>query len=220
MMVEIPNRTMKEKLERLLSGVPGEFKHHPIPVSGFDQLRRFKEHGIACPDFTIDLKVAREWVAAGHNVFGRNKTHEKGHDIVGQGSLAWAGKEFWSKVIPVKEEYRVHIFDGEHIQQALKCFDPKAVKKRTDDLPICNTETGYRYNHSFKPPDSAVRLAKRAVQLLGYLWGAVDFLEDGGGNCYVLEVNTAPGMDDTTASAYASAIEVHVRKHGSGSAGD
>lgn len=215
MRIDIPNKRMKEKLERLLSCVPGKFEHHPILVSGFDQLRRFKEHSIPCPDFTTDLNVARMWVAAGNNVFGRNRAREKGQDIVGQSSPGWAGKEFWSRVIAVKEEYRIHIFDGEHIQQALKCFDPNAVKKRTDDLPIRNTETGYKYNHSFRPPDKAVGLSKRAVQLLGYLWGAVDFLEDAGGDCYILEVNTAPGMDDTTACAYASAIETYVRKRGS-----
>jgi glutathione synthase/RimK-type ligase-like ATP-grasp enzyme len=97
----------------------------------------------------------------------------------------------------------------------LKVFDPTAKRTRTDDLPICNTATGWRYDHSFKPPDHAVKLAKRAVQELGYLWGGVDILEDAKGACYVLEVNSAPGMDDTTAHAYADAIEKHVLKtHG------
>jgi hypothetical protein len=30
MRVEIPNKRMQEKLELLLSGVPGTFEHHPI----------------------------------------------------------------------------------------------------------------------------------------------------------------------------------------------
>ena len=60
-----------------------------------------------------------------------------------------------------------------------------------------------------------MNLAKRAVQELGYLWGGVDILEDAKGACYVLEVNSAPGMDDTTAHAYADAIEKHALKtHG------
>jgi len=210
---------MREKLEQLLSGVPGEFKHHPRLFTGFDQLMVFRDKGIPCPDFTLQLEEAKKWVTAGNEVFGRNKIHEKGQDIVDQPSSDWAGKEFWTKVIAATEEYRIHIFDGEHIQQALKKFDPDAVKKRTDGLPIRNTETGWAYDHSFNPSDNAVCLAKRAVRALGYLWGAVDFLEDAGGNCYVLEVNTAPGMDATTVGAYASAIERYVGKSASRSGG-
>jgi hypothetical protein len=207
---------MKEKLEPMLARVPGKFAYHPKLVSKLSQLRRFRKSGIPCPDFSTDLEVAKTWVKAGDQVFGRDKKHEKGLDIVDQRSPAWADKDFWSKVIPnVASEYRVHIFDGERIQQGLKCFDPMAEKKRIDDLPIRNTETGWRYNHLFKPSDGSVDLAKHAVQELGYLWGAVDILEDASGTCYVLEVNTAPGMDDTTAHAYADAIERHVQRvHG------
>lgn len=211
MIVDIPNQKMKKKLEHLLSGVPGKFEHRPRIVGGFDQLVVFKEKGIPCPDFTIHLEEARKWLESGE-VFGRNKVHEKGHDIVGHHSPEWTGREFWSKVIPnKKEEYRIHIFAGEDIQQAVKVFDPKAVRKRNDDLPIQNTETGWKYNHSFKRSDNAINLAKHAVEVLGYLWGAVDLLEDLDGYCYVLEVNTAPGMDDTTARAYANAIQKYVR---------
>ena len=205
--------TMKRKLEPLLSHVPGEFAPRLRRVDGLDQLRCFKEHGVPCPDFTTSLKVAQDWVEAGDMVFGRNNEHEKGNDIVDQRSQAWASREFWSRVIVnVAKEYRLHVFDGDHIQQGLKRFDPTAPRKRTDDLPIRNTETGWRYDHAFGPPSSAVALATRAAQVLGYLWGAVDLLEDSGGNCFVLEVNTAPGMDDTTARAYAKAIEKYVVK--------
>jgi hypothetical protein len=196
----------------------GNFKYHPRRVAGLDQLAIFARNGIRCPEFTINREEARQWVEVGHDVFGRNRNHEKGADIVLQGSAAWDRKEFWSKVIPnVRQEYRIHIFDGEHIQQAVKQFDPKAARKRTDGLPIRNTETGWKYDHDFKPPDAAVDLAKHAVRTLGYLWGAVDLLEDENGNHYILEVNTAPGMDDTTARAYANAIRKYVGKSKSGS---
>jgi hypothetical protein len=206
---------MKEKLEPLLGEVQGNFAYHPKPVNGLSQLCRFRKRGIPCPDFTTDVEVAKTWVKAGHEVFGRDKKHEKGLDIVDEHSPTWANKDFWSKVIPVAREYRVHIFDDEHIQQGLKVLDPTAQKTRTDGLPIRNTATGWRYEHSFKPPNHSVDLAKRAVGELGYLWGAVDILEDASGTCYILEVNTAPGMSDTTARAYADAIKRHVqRAHG------
>ena len=213
MKLAIPNRTMRQKLERLLSGIPGNFSYHPRFISGLDQLVVFRDNGISCPEFTVHLEDAQKWVQAGHQVFGRNRNHEKGRDIVDQGSPAWQGKDFWTKVVPnVRHEYRIHIFDHQHIQQGLKRFDPKAPRQRNDDLPIRNTETGYIYDHNFEPPSVGVDLARRACQTVDYLWGAVDLLEDAGARCYVLEVNTAPGMDETTAHAYADAIKKYVEQ--------
>ena len=212
MIVDIPNKKMGRKLERLLSGIPGNFSYHPQRVSGMDQLAVFRDNGISCPEFTDHFEDARKWVKDGHQVFGRNSNHERGTDIVDQRWPAWPRKDFWTKVVPNKREYRIHIFDDQHIQQSLKCFDPKAPRQRNDDLPIRNTQTGWKYDHNFEPPSVGVELARRAVGTLAYLWGAVDLLEDESGTCYVLEVNTAPGMDETTAQAYGCAIKEYVAK--------
>jgi hypothetical protein len=212
MKLDIPNQRMREKLEGLLSDVPGKFTYRFRIVPGLEQLTVFRNNGIPCPEFTVHLKEARKWVEAGDKVFGRNRRHEKGADIVGQDSATWHRKDFWSKFIPVSREYRIHIFDNERIHQSLKRFDPNAPRRRTDGLPIRNTETGWKYDHVFSPPEGAVDLAKRAVRILGYLWGGVDFLEDTNGTSYVLEVNSAPGMDDTTAHAYADAIKKYVEQ--------
>lgn len=207
MKLDIPNEKMRRKLEGLLTGIPGNFRYYPKRVSGLDQLVVFRNSGISCPEFTVRLEEARKWVEDGHQVFGRNKMHEKGTDIVDQGSSAWQRKDFWTKVIPKLREYRIHIFDDRCIQQGLRVFDPKAPRERDDGLPIWNTQTGYKYDHTFEPPSAGVELARRAVRSLEYLWGAVDLLEDESARCYVLEVNTAPGMDETTAHAYADAIK-------------
>jgi len=74
--IRIPNQRMKEKLEALLSDVPGEFEHYPERVAGFDQLVIFRNNGIPCPDFTVEIAEARKWVALGNDVFGRNRVHE------------------------------------------------------------------------------------------------------------------------------------------------
>jgi hypothetical protein len=216
MKLDIPNKKMRQKLERLLSGVPGNFRYHPERVSNLDQLVVFRDSDIRCPEFTVQLEDARKWAQAGHQVFGRDEKHEQGTDIVDQGSPKWPRKEYWTKVVPKKREYRIHIFADQHIQRGLKRLDPKALRKRNDDLPIWNTQTGYIYDHDFEPPDDGVELARRAVGALKYLWGAVDLLEDETGRCYVLEVNTAPGMDETTAQAYADAIKKYVGRAESG----
>ena len=212
MRLDIPSQTMLKKLEPLLKDTPGTFRHRPTVVSGLTQLQRFKRANIACPDFTRDLNEANKWVQAGRLVFGRNSNHEKGLDIVAPDSPEWAKKDFWTKVIPAEGEYRIHIFDGQLIHQSLKELNPNAKPSRTDGLPIRNTSTGHNYNHNFNPPATAVELAKRAVGELCYLWGAVDILEDKAGGTYVLEVNSAPGMGDPTAIAYANAIKRYTQK--------
>ena len=212
MRLDIPSATMTKKLEPLLKDEPGTFSHHPTVVSGLIQLQRFKRADIACPDFTTNFDEANRWVQSGSLVFGRNSDHEKGLDIVTPNSPEWAKKDFWTRVILSQREYRIHIFDGQLIHQSLKDLDPNAKPSRTDGLPIRNTSTGYRYNHNFNPPTAAVELAKRAVAELGYLWGAVDILEDNTGVPYVLEVNSAPGMGDPTANAYADAIKRYTKK--------
>jgi hypothetical protein len=152
MKLDIPNQRMREKPEGLLSDVPGKFSYRPRIVPGPKQLTIFRNNGIPCPQFTVHLKEARKWVEAGDYVFGRNRRHEKGADIVIQGSDTWDRKEFWSKVILVSREYRIHIFANEQIQQSLKRFDPNAPRRRRDGLPMRNTETGWKYDHAFNPP--------------------------------------------------------------------
>lgn len=205
---------MVKKLEPLLKDAPGTFRYRTTVASGLTQLQRFKRTNIACPDFTQDLAEAKHWVQAGCLVFGRDTNHEKGLDIVAPDSAEWSKKDFWTKVIAAEREYRIHIFDGQVIHQSLKELDPGAKPSRIDGLPIRNTSTGYRYNHNFKASAAAVEVAKRAVDTLGYLWGAVDILEDKGGGCYVLEVNSAPGMGDRTPAAYAAAIRRYTEKTG------
>lgn len=176
MKLDIPNKKMRQKLERLLSGVRGNFRYHPERVSGLDQLVVFRENGISCPEFTVHIEEARKWTQAGHQVFGRNKNHEQGTDIVDQSSSDWPQKDFWTKVVRKRCEYRIHIFADQHIQRGLKRLDPKTPQNRSDDLPIWNTRTGYLYDHDFDPPGDGVELARRAVATLKYLWGAVDLL--------------------------------------------
>jgi D-alanine-D-alanine ligase-like ATP-grasp enzyme len=50
------------------------------------------------------------------------------------------------------------------------------------------------------------QLSVEAVAALGLDFGAVDIIEDKEGNFYVLEINTAPGLEGHTVTSYAKAF--------------
>jgi hypothetical protein len=100
--------------------------------------------------------------------------------IISESKEQLADAPLYVKYIPKKEEYRVHVVNGEiiHLQR----------KARKKDVP---------------DDDCAVD----AVASLGLDFGAVDVIYNEKNNAaYVLEVNTAPGLEGTTIQKYAEAF--------------
>lgn len=113
------------------------------------------------------------------------------------------------------QEYRVHIFRGTSIDFVQK-------KRRNGAREQENYENFGRYirNHGdcwvfarsgVELPECAEREARAAVEALGLDFGAVDLLvrDD---RAYILEVNSAPGLDEngTTLTKYVEAISNYV----------
>jgi hypothetical protein len=81
-------------------------------ADGLQQLIAFREAGIRCPEFTTSLDEAREWVRAGHRVFGRRLHHTQGSDIIGPGYRAAL------RGIPRREVLRwITTRKGNHVQR-------------------------------------------------------------------------------------------------------
>lgn len=202
------------KLAAALGEAPenGRFVFGVRGHSNLEQLRRFRTAGVSCPDFTTSYPEVQAWIAAGATVFGRKAEHTQGSDIIiafpdGRFDPNWpihfrTRRDYWTKVIPnVLQEWRIHIFDSASIARGLK--------RNEDDNSeglIKNRGYDYRMVHNVEPPRGLRRLAKDACAALGYPYGAVDLLHCQNAN-YVLEVNTAPAMDNYTRSAYVSAIK-------------
>lgn len=112
--------------------------------------------------------------------------------------------------IPKLEEYRVHVFCGVpiHVQQKRKRGE--ATQSRDERL-IRNHDNGWVFcNMDLAVADiDMLELAVEAVEALGLDFGALDIIRGrDDGEYYVLECNTAPGLDSPTAiQAYASAIQ-------------
>jgi glutathione synthase/RimK-type ligase-like ATP-grasp enzyme len=127
--------------------------------------------------------------------------------IISESKEQLADAPLYVKYIPKKEEYRVHVVNGEiiHLQR-------KARKKDVPDDQINwlvrNHDNGFIFQQEgFVAPDPVRDCAVDAVASLGLDFGAVDVIYNEKNNAaYVLEVNTAPGLEGTTIQKYAEAF--------------
>jgi glutathione synthase/RimK-type ligase-like ATP-grasp enzyme len=164
------------------------------------------------PEFTTSYEDACGWVNDGITVVCRTKLN--GHS--GAGIVLAAREEdvvrdcpLYVKYIKKAKEFRVHVAFGEVI-------DVQAKRKRADyegetDYAIRNHHTGWVYcRENIEEPTDLREQALRAIQTLGLDFGAVDIIYNQHYNkCYVLEVNTAPGLEGQTVTSYTQAFTKH-----------
>lgn len=184
--------------------------NHPdkvaVAVSKIKSLTKLKESGIRVPEFTTDGNTAREWLAGGHVVLARTLDRGfggRGIQVLSQGAeVPPAG--LYTQYRPKRHEYRVHVWNGE-------VLDIQQKKKRRDfdgdaDKFIRSYANGWVYcREGLQVPDQVAQVGIRAVQSLGLYFGACDIGYNPGGSKgpTVYEVNTAPGVENTTARKYA-----------------
>ena len=179
-------------------------------LNKIEQLRQFVAAGVCCPKWTTDSNaVTRNDL--GRVVFARtliNSTNGRGileinledeNNVIPNAPL-------YTEYIPKKSEYRVHVFNGEVIDT-----QQKKKKRGFDDernTRVRNVNNGYVYcRDGVNPPDGIASLAINAVKACGYNYGAVDIIYNEKQNkCFVLEVNSRPGLMGTTLDKYVNAI--------------
>lgn len=162
-----------------------------------------KQAGVSIPEFTTDSRVAAGWrnneetvVYARHQLEAHSG---RGIEIVkADSSLPRA--PLYTLGIMKAHEYRVHVGSGRIIDFA---------KKRRRDSSECNPyvknfDNGWVFcRDGVALPPQVIVQALQAVQSLGLDFGAVDILyREREGKAYVLEVNTAPGLEGTTLQRY------------------
>lgn len=168
-----------------------------------DKLSQYQTLAEIVPEFTTNREKAREWLAEGKEVFARTLLRANS----GKGIIRFTGDEnapVYTLYIPKKHEYRIHVFNGEIIDEQMKKGRAGAEKNHQ----IRNLANGFIYaRDGINIPQEARELALRAVRELNYTWGAVDLIHnERQKKIYVLEVNSAPGLTGTTLRKYADAI--------------
>ncbi len=102
-----------------------------------------------------------------------------------------------------RKEYRVHVMGRDYID-----YQKRVPSSPTPDLRIRSRRFGWDLaRRGFEPVDSVIVLAIRAVEALGLDFGAVDIIRDPQNQNYVLEVNTAPKLNNEGIEIYTKALK-------------
>lgn len=101
-----------------------------------------------------------------------------------------------------RDEYRVHIFMGRVIDYA------KRVPSREyePEIQVRGNEHGWVLARNVERSKQVYTLALEACNALGLDFGAVDIVRTNSGKVYVLEVNTAPSLNEDGIEIYTKAI--------------
>lgn len=185
-----------------------------------NKLKTFKtllQGDVRVPEFTEDEDVALNWLNEGKEVLGRTETGTQGKDIIfGSESPTRMINEcdFFVKYIKKKHEYRVHVFSDKVIdcqRKAIRKTDDAGneIDTSTIDHRIRNMTNGFVFvRQDCDPPEDVKQQALAAIRACGLDFGAVDVIWNSSEKkAYVLEINTAPGLEGTTVETYTKAIE-------------
>lgn len=104
------------------------------------------------------------------------------------------------KYVKKNKEFRIHVAFGEIIDEQRKIRDPD---RDPIEWRIRNHANGFIFaRESGLPTDRSREAALACVTHLGLDFGAVDLIETANGHTFILEVNTAPGLEGTTLENY------------------
>lgn len=176
----------------------------------FNQLQPLNT--INLPDFTTDIQVARGWLDEGETIVVREKlTGHSGEGIVLiTDNTQWEAYNFNNakllvKYVPKKAEFRVHVFNGAVLYVQKKGFREG---EKPYSFKIQNKANGFIFIQTgFETPECVIEQAVLAVQASGLDFGAVDIIyNDYRKKAYVLEINTAPGLEGNSVTNYSEAF--------------
>lgn len=169
--------------------------------------RALKNAGVPIPEYTTDPEEALEYP----KVIARgvlNGNSGEGITIIDTDSLdRLPDAPLYTKFIPQKAEYRVHVFKGEIISYAKKQREDGNPPQDATQEMIRSHGNGWIFRkEGLRRLERVEKIAKDAINALGLDFGGVDVVMDMNGDVFVLEVNTACGIQESTLDAYKNII--------------
>lgn len=190
--------------------------------SKLQAFRAMSQAGVRTVEFTNLRGVAQEWADEGALVYVRRRLQGhsgEGIELVSSTSAAVEAGGFpihrsvpeaplYTKaIIGNRREYRIHVFDGKILHIAQKRRRDGFAEIEGHNSLVRNHHTGWIYStqNMTELNIAGKNEALKAVAALGLDFGAVDIITNRD-DAWVLEVNTAPGMEGVTLDKYVAAI--------------
>jgi glutathione synthase/RimK-type ligase-like ATP-grasp enzyme len=161
-------------------------------------------------EWSDDKSDAIAWAGDKKTVVVRNKLTGHSGDgivIIEPGSVLPTAPLYTQYVFKTKE-FRVHVVNGKVIDTQQKIKDPT---REPTTWKVRSHANGFIFARNGIVSDPLRdQLAVAAVSALGLDFGAVDIIQDKKGQLFVLEINTAPGLEGQTIDNYATAFRAYV----------
>lgn len=165
----------------------------------------FAEGGVETPPFFTNYdSIPREDESRRFVARGSLTGHSGAGITIGTRDEIRRDVHLYTAYIPKEQEYRVHVVGSSVV------FVQRKARRRDCDNPnwdVRNLAGGFVFVAAESPPEGTGELSVRAVRALGLDFGAVDVILGRDGKLYVLEVNTACGLEQRTADKYAAALK-------------
>lgn len=168
----------------------------------------FNAQGIPSLDFTQSIEVARSWAIEGNVVVCRKLTHssEGKGIVVAETSDAIVTAPVYTKYKKKKKEFRVHVFKDKvvHVLEKRR----KSNYEGTADSKIRNIANGYVFcSEGVVEPPGLRELALSASNVTSSDFRGVDIgYNEKLNQLFVIEVNSAPGIEGTNVDRYIEVI--------------
>lgn len=167
---------------------------------------RFSVLDVKTVDWSDDKPDAEKWQAEGSVIVARQKLtgHSGDGIIIVEKGEPIPEAPLYTKYIFKDKEFRVHVVGDEVIDTQRKIKDPD---REVVTWKVRSHANGFIYvRGNIVPDNSRDLLAVAACKAVGLNFGAVDIIQDKAGTYYVLEINTAPGLEGQTVERYAQAF--------------
>lgn len=168
----------------------------------------FEDADVDIPEFTTSIDDARSWINDGKKVVCRTKLSSYGGEgiVIAERADQLVEAPLYVKYIPKEQEYRVHVLHGNTFFAQRKARKLEVPDDQVN-WQVRNLAGGFIYaNQNVEISEEVRTQSVAAVSALGLDFGAVDVVVTQRGRVYVLEVNTACGLQGLTLTKYVEAF--------------